>query len=977
MSIRVHTESAVSFSGNAVCINGESVLLLSASLFYFRIPREHWRERMEQVKAMGYNSIDVYFPWNFHELREDEWDFEGMRDTESFLRLAAEAGLWVIARPGPYICSEWDGGALPVYLYAKQPPMKLRDNDPVFLGYVGKWYDKILPILQRQQAGAGGSVICVQLDNELDFYDCGDPKGYISALRDMALAQGIKVPLIACAGQGGLPQASGLAEGVVPTCNFYPDDREPEFERKVLHYREKLAEMNIPLLVTETNRTHYLLRRLLSAGAKLLGPYLQVSGTNFGFTNAMNNWGKPLAFLTSDYDFGGMISPEGHIRPEAHEGRLLGRLIRAYGAALAEAEPAAKQAWKAEGDTENVFGPFALELKGGGQLVFITNGDERNKRITMRAREEGLSFPSAGALVLSGSRSLALPVDVPLSLWGLPGRIVYSTAELYMADRLTGGAALAFHTEGGGEMALAFDAPVASAAAEHAALEQTGRQLCIRFAGAKTALCRVRLEDERLLTIVVTYRLKALNTETISLNGEITFAEPSAKVEKPVENIGVKWRLASADGGKPAALADRVGGASLQPPFLEHLGVYRGFAWYETVARVPEKANIKGVLVRQGGDIVSLYAGGQYIGTVTPGGGGAFMPIGESDVLPAGALRMQVRTEIWGHTNFDDARLPGLRLPSLKGIGGLTAVTRVCDISSNWRVFHAAEDMFGTGVGEVGGTARIGKTDKAEMSDKTDKTDKTEKTEKTDNTDKIDVTDESLWPVVGFGGWLSAGQRSYEIFRREFEPSVDADSWTLHFRGIEAEARLEVNGNDAGPIHRFDPFVDITPYVEPGETVQLAVCLTRTLGQSAGRIIVYEGSAASGFTVFTAEEPQLKASAEAADVAAAEQQLPLSLASGIAGWLLGSVKNSAAGKGWRVRTTGCGLKLTVFMGERIVGRLWLPGGAARPVMAGGSADSFYLPGPWFGEEDEQLSIFLEAVDPQTHGKLDSLDFIPV
>ncbi|MDQ0916381.1 hypothetical protein [Paenibacillus sp. V4I5] len=123
-----------------------------------------------------------------------------------------------------------------------------------------------------------------------------DPKGYISALRDMAVQHGISVPLIACVGQGGLLEASGFFEDVVPTCNFYPNARDPFFEVKVLFYREELARRGYPLLVTETNRSHFLLRRLLSAGAKMLGPYLQASGTNFGFTNAANNWGNPLSF---------------------------------------------------------------------------------------------------------------------------------------------------------------------------------------------------------------------------------------------------------------------------------------------------------------------------------------------------------------------------------------------------------------------------------------------------------------------------------------------------------------------------------------------------------------------------------------------------------------------------------------------------------------------------------------------------------
>ncbi|MGO4275333.1 beta-galactosidase, partial [Paenibacillus sp. TAF58] len=297
-----------------------------------------WKERLNKVKAFGYNAIDVYFPWNHHESVEGTWDFTGEKDAAQFLQDAADAGLWVIARPGPYICSEWDGGALPAYLFVKEN-LRLRDNDPTFLRHVARWYEQILPILKKYETDQGGTIIAVQLDNELDFYPCSDPKGYISALRDLALQHGITVPLIACAGQGGLYEASGFAEGVVPTCNFYPNDQDPVFEEKVLFYREELAHRGLPLLVTETNRSHFLLRRLLSAGAKLLGPYLQASGTNFGFTNAANNWGNPLSFLTSDYDFGGMISPEGHIREEAYEGRMLHRVIQTYGTSLAEAKP--------------------------------------------------------------------------------------------------------------------------------------------------------------------------------------------------------------------------------------------------------------------------------------------------------------------------------------------------------------------------------------------------------------------------------------------------------------------------------------------------------------------------------------------------------------------------------------------------------------------------------------------------------------
>ena len=104
------------------------------------IPRSLWRERLDQVKAFGYNAIDVYFPWNHHELEEGRWDFAGERDAEAFLRLAAEAGLRVVARPGPYICS-MDGGGLPAYLFAK-PDMVIRSADPRYMEAVGNWYGR-------------------------------------------------------------------------------------------------------------------------------------------------------------------------------------------------------------------------------------------------------------------------------------------------------------------------------------------------------------------------------------------------------------------------------------------------------------------------------------------------------------------------------------------------------------------------------------------------------------------------------------------------------------------------------------------------------------------------------------------------------------------------------------------------------------------------------------------------------------------
>ncbi|WP_068785761.1 beta-galactosidase [Paenibacillus phocaensis] len=932
MSTRIESESVVSLSGQAVSIHGESVILLCASLFYFRIPPELWRERLEQVRDVGYNCIDVYFPWNFHELQEGVWDFTGMRDADTFLRLASEAGLWVVARPGPYICSEWDGGALPSYLYAKEPAMRVRDNDPVFLQHVARWYAQILPILQRHEVTGGGRVLFVQLDNELDFYDCSDPAGYMAALRDMAGAHGISVPLIACAGQGGLLQASGLTDGVVPTCNFYPDDRDPQFERKVLHYRELLHEAGHPLLVTETNRSHYLLRRLLSAGAKLLGPYLQVSGTNFGFTNAINNWGKPLAYLTSDYDFGGMISPEGHLRDEAWEGRLLSRLIRAYGPAIAEAEPASGT-WSAEGETEGVYGPHVLRLQGGGELIFITNGEDRPKQIQL-IHHEDTGIPPTGRLTLAASRSMALPAKVPLSLWGLPGRVISSTAELYMAEQQGDGAVLAFHMEGNhGKITLAIEA-VHEPYAEGMHISGGGGQWELHLSRAETAFCRFELKGGRQLTVIVTNRMTALRTETIHLDGTMTVAalpSPPREAESPP---AVAWQFVSGEGWRPPRQAVSVLKTGSKPDALERLGVYRGYAWYEGKTNwIRGEHRLQGLLVRQASDVVSLYTDGTYAGTLSPGGGSVFIPMSGRDIA-----KIQARVEIWGHSNFDDIRLPSLRLPALKGIKGVAVITDVHDITANWRV-----DPKG-GIPGKNPADRLG---------------------------------ESLLPLVGFGNWLSADHPSRHLFRNTFVPGAGWSSWTLHFRNLQGDAQLWVNGIDAGSIHPLNPFIELTPYVIPGQVLQLEVYLQRTMGQSAGQVLIYEGLEASEFSIAAAEEAQLKAEADEAAASADPKEMPLTLAPGEVGWLFASIDNSDQGKGWRVHATGTGLKLTVFLDEQIVGRLWLPGGAGRPTMTGGSPDSFYLPGPWFHRGGARLSIFLEAVNEQAAGRLDKLEFISV
>ncbi len=926
MSLQMERPSKVSLSQNTVLINGLPVIGLCSSLFYFRIPRALWKDRLEKVKAFGYNCIDVYFPWNYHELSEGVWDFSGERDVEPFLQAAAETGLWVIARPGPYICSEWDGGALPAYLLAKNN-LCLRDNDPHFLLHVARWYGRILPVLQKYQLGEGGSIIAVQLENELDFYDCADPAGYISALRDMALEHQIDVPLIACAGQGGLFGASGNASGVVPTCNFYPDDRDPDFEYKVLHYRDELKERGLPLLVTETNRSHFLLRRLLSCGVKLMGAYLQASGTNFGFTNATNNWGRPYAMLTSDYDFGGMISPEGHIRGEAYEGRLLSRLIHCYGSALAKGEAAESHSGNAEQKHPIV---RVLGLNRGGHLCFVSNTAEAEVRLA--AAHEGSVFPRHNEFTVKPQRNYAFPVKVPLQSWGLPGTIEYAAAELFMVMRFASRTVLLFHAEHYGEICLRFDEPV-EVDAGNMWLHDNTAFVTVSFDCRGISSARIRMLDGTLIELIGIERRQALLLEEVDEEKGPVFAETEPDSAGQHE-AAISWT---------ASTVEPLGGFSAESVFLgdkadylEKHGVYRGFAWYR--AHVPSLQNrsCRGVLLHQAGDIVSVYSGSHYLSTVVPAGGSRFIPAAPYQIESA----FLVRAEIWGHSNFDDAHLPGLRLNAMKGLTGLTAVSNVSDLSQNWHLHRA-------------------------------------------NSNRIqhqfiapDCNSRS-WPLVGWGGWISPDHPSFGYYRRTVCTSEHADSWMLHFPGIGALAEVFVNGRGAGRINPLNPYLDITPYVEPGKPFSLALFLEKAYGQSAGKVLLYEGHAAKDWSLSSCGEQELLQHAAGHHRHAAESDFPIVLQPGQLTWLYGNLSDSNAEKGWRVYCEGSNLKMTVFFNERLIARLWMPGGEERPEFRGGSEESFYLPGPWFAEKGNQLLILLEAVHAGERSELQQLKYVPV
>ncbi len=330
-------EDRVSLEKDGICINGTYHILLVSSLFYFRIPALRWDERMKELKSAGYNAIDVYFPWNYHETAPGEWDFTGEKDVERFLSLAEENELWVIARPGPYICSEWDGGAIPVWHSLKD--FKIRQDDDAYILELSRWYAKVLPVVQRHQWSSGGAVILLQIENELDYFLCGRPTEYVGRLAGIARGYDIEVPTIVCCGQDDIERSGGDAPGVRIAFNVYDESDGKGLEERVSRLSKEMYRRGQPLLVMETNREHSWLKRVLGSGAKMIAPYNQTAGTTMDYYNAVTNWGKgktPIALLASDYDFCSMIGADGMLRKEEYiQARLLSGLLLSFGEDMA------------------------------------------------------------------------------------------------------------------------------------------------------------------------------------------------------------------------------------------------------------------------------------------------------------------------------------------------------------------------------------------------------------------------------------------------------------------------------------------------------------------------------------------------------------------------------------------------------------------------------------------------------------------
>lgn len=177
-------------------LDGKAFVIKAAELHYARIPSDYWEHRIEMCKALGMNTICLYVFWNYHEEEEGVFHFEGERDLAKFLALCQKHDMWVILRPGPYVCAEWEMGGLPWWLLKKEN-MELRSQNEDFMQAVGRFQRRLAQELSPFMMKNGGNILMVQVENEFGSY--GQDKAYMSALRDTLRSVGWEdTPLFQC-----------------------------------------------------------------------------------------------------------------------------------------------------------------------------------------------------------------------------------------------------------------------------------------------------------------------------------------------------------------------------------------------------------------------------------------------------------------------------------------------------------------------------------------------------------------------------------------------------------------------------------------------------------------------------------------------------------------------------------------------------------------------------------------------------------
>jgi len=307
-----------SLGDSSFLLDGKPLQIISGDMHYPRVPREYWRDRLKMAKAMGLNTIGTYVFWNVHEAEKGKYDFSGNNDIAEFVRIAGEEGLWVVLRPSPYVCAEWEFGGYPYWLL-KDSTVKVRSKDPRFIeayrDYVMRLGRQLSPLLVTH----GGNVLMVQVENEYGSYS--DDKSYLDLNRQIFRDAGFDGVLFTCDGASQMPR--GYLPGYLPAVNGEEDPATVKALINRYHggkgpyyiaewYPGWFDDWGKPHANTGVEHAAAVYDKILGAGISV-NIYMFHGGTTRGFMNGANmNQHSPYSPQVSSYDYDAPLDEAGN-----------------------------------------------------------------------------------------------------------------------------------------------------------------------------------------------------------------------------------------------------------------------------------------------------------------------------------------------------------------------------------------------------------------------------------------------------------------------------------------------------------------------------------------------------------------------------------------------------------------------------------------------------------------------------------------
>ncbi|MDQ2800889.1 MAG: beta-galactosidase, partial [Armatimonadota bacterium] len=392
-------KSYINFDGKGFIIRGKRTYIVAGELQYPRTPRAMWRDRLLRIKRAGYNTVQTYAFWNYHEPREEQFEFTGEKDFNAFLKLVHSLNMYAIVRMGPYVNAEWDTGGLPVWLRFKPGLRPMSDNQP-FYQAVTPYFNKLFPILVSNQINHGGAIIMVQLENEHVISGNPDgpgggtdmPNAYYHWYYNKARAAGLQVPLF----------FSGLNHNDDPAGDS-PFDIS---QRTSPWYSTEFWTGWVARYGMDVDRAKKLERatwKVIAYGGAGYTHYTMAGGTDF------DTWNN--AQQASSYDFGSPIGQVGDLRDAYYRCKRAAMFATSFAAVLSNSLATSG----GDGSSPTEGGIQITHRKGpAGEVLFLdnSNGDTVKTRIKTPG---GKAYPSAGGFTLEPGEIMPIVKGFPLA----------------------------------------------------------------------------------------------------------------------------------------------------------------------------------------------------------------------------------------------------------------------------------------------------------------------------------------------------------------------------------------------------------------------------------------------------------------------------------------------------------------------------------------------------------------------------------